>query len=174
MTNVFNIFVIMSIFNILNARIINDDKNIFRGVHRNPIFCLIFVGIIIAQVIIVEVGREAMKVSNHGLHYSHWIIAAILGMTTWVVAFIMRFVPETIMPEFGKKSNKTSDEDSAQGSKQNSVRRQGSSLRGVLRGSFRAHSKQGSLRQQQSHDKPNSQRKQQSSQNMAPSDKEYK
>ena len=50
-----------------------------------------------------------MKVSNHGLHYSHWIIAAILGMTTWVVAFIVRFVPETIMPEFGKKSNKTSD-----------------------------------------------------------------
>lgn len=53
MTNVFNIFVVMSIFNILNARIINDDKNIFRGVHKNPIFCLIFVGIIIAQVIIV-------------------------------------------------------------------------------------------------------------------------
>ena len=47
MTNVFNIFVVMSIFNILNARIINDDKNIFRGVHKNPIFYLIFIGIII-------------------------------------------------------------------------------------------------------------------------------
>lgn len=43
LSNVFNIFVVMAIFNILNARIINDDFNIFKGVFNNPVFCAVFV-----------------------------------------------------------------------------------------------------------------------------------
>ena len=41
LTNVFNVFVVMSIFNLLNARIINDDKNIFKGVLNNGVFCMV-------------------------------------------------------------------------------------------------------------------------------------
>jgi Ca2+ transporting ATPase len=53
LSNVFNIFVVMAIFNILNARIINDDKNIFNGVFQNPVFCIVLVFIGAGQVIIV-------------------------------------------------------------------------------------------------------------------------
>jgi hypothetical protein len=31
MTNVFNVFVVMQIFNMINARKISDEKNIFSG-----------------------------------------------------------------------------------------------------------------------------------------------
>ena len=53
LSNVFNVFVVMCIFNIINARIINDKLNIFSGIFNNPTFCIIFVFIAIAQGIIV-------------------------------------------------------------------------------------------------------------------------
>jgi Ca2+ transporting ATPase len=54
MTNVFNIFVVLQIFNMINARKINDEKNIFDGIFTNPMFLIIWFIIIIGQVIIVE------------------------------------------------------------------------------------------------------------------------
>lgn len=56
LSNVFNIFVVMAIFNIINARVINDDFNIFKGLFNNTVFCIVFVFISFAQVIIVEFG----------------------------------------------------------------------------------------------------------------------
>lgn len=53
LSNVFNIFVVMSIFNIFNARVINDRMNVFKGVFNNPVYCIIFVIISVGQVIIV-------------------------------------------------------------------------------------------------------------------------
>lgn len=44
-TFLFNTFVWMTIFNFLNARVLNDQLNIMEGVFRNPLFSLI-VGVI--------------------------------------------------------------------------------------------------------------------------------
>jgi hypothetical protein len=43
----------MQIFNLFNARKINDEKNVFSGFYRNWIFCTIFALIFGAQVLIV-------------------------------------------------------------------------------------------------------------------------
>ena len=116
-----------------------------------------------------------------GLHGYHWLIAVVLGISTWVFGYLFRLLPDNVCPQFGKKNNKTDSEEESDGTvkKQSSIKRQNSSLRGKLRGSFRSHSKQGSLRPQGSAeryvvDKPNSHRKQQSSQNLAPHEKDYK
>lgn len=66
-----------------------------------------------AQVIIIEFGSTAMKVSEGGIHGYHWLIAVILGFSVWVVGFFFRFIPETICPTFGKQNAKTDDEDAA-------------------------------------------------------------
>lgn len=42
MTNVFNIFVYLQIFNMINCRKINDEKNIFLGIHTNWMFLFIW------------------------------------------------------------------------------------------------------------------------------------
>lgn len=168
MTNVFNVFVVMAIFNIFNARIINDDFNIFKNIHKNWVFDIIVIGIIGAHILIIEVGSDAFKVSRNGLHIYQWLIAVMLGITTWIVAFIARLLPETWVPQLGKKNEDEEDE-----AEEHPVKRQGSSIGVKMRGSFRSQSKQGSLRKQGS-DRAGSQRKQQSSQNMAPHDKEYK
>jgi P-type Ca2+ transporter type 2B len=46
MTNVFNVFVVMQIFNKINVRKINDEINIFSGFFENSTY-LIILGIII-------------------------------------------------------------------------------------------------------------------------------
>lgn len=66
MTNVFNVFTVMQIFNLVNARKIHDEKNIFDGIFRSSMFIGVLLGICAGQVLIIEVGREAMKVNEHG------------------------------------------------------------------------------------------------------------
>ena len=41
MSNVFNVFVVMQIFNLINARKINDERNIFDGIFNNSTYCII-------------------------------------------------------------------------------------------------------------------------------------
>lgn len=40
-TFLFNTFVWMTIFNFLNARLLNDKINIFKGIFSNPLFAMI-------------------------------------------------------------------------------------------------------------------------------------
>lgn len=103
MSNVFNVFVVMQIFNLINCRKINDEFNVFDGVFDNMTFIIIWIFIFGGQAVIVEFGEKALKVNAGGLHYSHWIIAIGLGITTWGVSFILKFVPDTWCPQFGKK-----------------------------------------------------------------------
>lgn len=119
-----------------------------------------------------------MKISDGGLHGYHWLIAVILGFTTWIASALFKLLPESIFPDFGKQSE-SEDEKNAEGGlekKNSSLKRGGSGLmKGHMRGSFRNHSKQGSLRNQNSVDRAGShQRKQQSGTNLAPVDKDYK
>jgi Ca2+ transporting ATPase len=44
MTNVFNVFTVMQIFNLINARKIHDELNVFKGVWNNWIFFVVFLG----------------------------------------------------------------------------------------------------------------------------------
>jgi len=98
MTNVFNVFVVMQIFNMINVRKVNDEKNIFDGILNNPYYIIIWIIIVGGQVIIIELTGETFKVSKYGLHIYHWIIAVILGLCTWVIRFFLTFVPITWCP----------------------------------------------------------------------------
>ncbi len=103
MTNVFNVFTVMQIFNLINSRKIHDEKNIFEGIHRNWMFIGVWVGIMGSQVLIIEVGSYALKVSNYGLAGEHWAIAIGAGVSTWIAAFFFKMIPDTWCPQFGDK-----------------------------------------------------------------------
>lgn len=51
-TIIFNSFVMMTLFNEFNARKINGERNVFKGVFTNPIFCSIWLGTCILQVLL--------------------------------------------------------------------------------------------------------------------------
>jgi magnesium-transporting ATPase (P-type) len=67
MTNVFNIFVYLQVFNMINCRKINDEKNIFEGIHTNWMFLAIWLVIAGMQVIIIEFFQIVFDVSPGGL-----------------------------------------------------------------------------------------------------------
>ncbi|XP_075997570.1 plasma membrane calcium-transporting ATPase 2 isoform X8 [Genypterus blacodes] len=50
-TIIFNTFVMMQLFNEINARKIHGERNVFDGIFRNPIFCSIVFGTFAVQVI---------------------------------------------------------------------------------------------------------------------------
>lgn len=49
-TIIFNTFVMMQLFNEINARKIHGERNVFDGIFRNPIFCSIVFGTFAVQV----------------------------------------------------------------------------------------------------------------------------
>lgn len=49
-TIVFNVFVMMQLFNEVNARKIHGERNVFEGIYRNPIFCSVVLGTFALQV----------------------------------------------------------------------------------------------------------------------------
>ena len=59
---VFHIFVMMQIFNLINARVIHDELNPFKGIFKNVTYWIIFAIIIGGQAIIIQLGNRAFKV----------------------------------------------------------------------------------------------------------------
>eukprot|EP00483_Globobulimina_turgida_P011570 UN11592 len=62
----------MQIFNEINARKVNNERNVFEGIHKNPIFWLIIVISIVAQVILIEfLGEFASTVPLNGKEWGY-------------------------------------------------------------------------------------------------------
>lgn len=49
-TIIFNTFVMMTLFNEINARKIRGERNIFENITRNPIFCIVIIVTLVGQV----------------------------------------------------------------------------------------------------------------------------
>ncbi|EZG51713.1 ATPase [Gregarina niphandrodes] len=99
-TYVFNIFVMMQAFNLLNARKIQDkDFNIFQGLHRNPYWVGIMFIIVVGQALMVEFGSQALSVHKDGLTWQQWFICIAFGAGTWVVAALGKLIPTRIITQ---------------------------------------------------------------------------
>ena len=79
-TNVFNTFVWMTIFNMINARKINDEKNCLSGIFNNYLFIVVFFIICGGQVIITLFGGYALKVSLEPLPGVCWGVSIAFGV----------------------------------------------------------------------------------------------
>jgi len=63
-TFLFNLFVMMQLFNFVNARKLKDEMNIFEGIHRSFNFNIIIVAILFLQAVLVTHGGIAMDCYN--------------------------------------------------------------------------------------------------------------
>ncbi|XP_064174876.1 plasma membrane calcium-transporting ATPase 1-like isoform X5 [Anguilla rostrata] len=77
-TIVFNVFVMMQLFNEINARKIHGERNVFEGIFNNLIFCSIVFGTFIIQIVIVQFGGKPF--SCVGLTVDQWLWCVFLGM----------------------------------------------------------------------------------------------
>jgi len=141
LSNVFNVFVVMTVFNLMNGRIVDGSFNIFKGVFNNWTFCFIYVAICACQGVIMHVGSDALKISRGGIHGYHWLIACVLGFTTWIASALFKLLPESIFPLLGQKNN---GEESESGSPR--LNKKTSSIKKISSLVRRNPSRQGSIK----------------------------
>ncbi|XP_062276414.1 plasma membrane calcium-transporting ATPase 1-like isoform X4 [Scomber scombrus] len=90
-TIVFNTFVLMQLFNELNARKIHGERNVFEGVFNNPIFCSIVMGTFFIQFFIVQFGGKPFSCVS--LTPEHWLWCVFLGIGSLLWGQLVSSVP---------------------------------------------------------------------------------
>ena len=90
MTIIFNTFVLYSLFNQINSRVINDRFNIFHRILDNWLFIAVTGIELIIQICIVQYGGLVFKCCLNGLTLSQWIWCLEMASSTFLVSFIMK------------------------------------------------------------------------------------
>ena len=93
MAIVFNVFVIYTLFNQLNCRVIDDSLNIFVRISNNFFFPIITLCELALQIILIELGRDAFKCTERGLTLIQWLIVMGFSAITFILSFIIKFIP---------------------------------------------------------------------------------
>ena len=102
-TFIFNSFVWMQLFNEINARSLQGEFNVFRGIHRNPLFCGILVASAALQVIMVEFGGKAMHVSDNGLNAELWGYSIAFGFGSLPVQQVINVTYASLHSIYSKR-----------------------------------------------------------------------
>ncbi|XP_022124411.1 plasma membrane calcium-transporting ATPase 3 isoform X5 [Pieris rapae] len=96
-TIIFNTFVMMTLFNEINARKIHGQRNVFEGLFTNPIFYSIWIGTAFSQVIIIQFG--GMAFSTAGLTVEQWLWCLFFGAGTLVWGQLVTSIPTRKIPK---------------------------------------------------------------------------
>ncbi|XP_065740904.1 plasma membrane calcium-transporting ATPase 2 isoform X4 [Phocoena phocoena] len=106
-TIIFNTFVMMQLFNEINARKIHGERNVFDGIFRNPIFCTIVLGTFTIQIVIVQFGGKPFSCSP--LQLDQWLWCIFIGMGELVWGQVIATIPTSrlkFLKEAGRLTQK--------------------------------------------------------------------
>ena len=90
LTMIFNIFVLYTLFNQINCRVVDGSKNIFARLKNNPLFIIIEIFEFIVQFVIIEYWNVVFKATKNGLTCHQWGICILLSLSTLVLDFILK------------------------------------------------------------------------------------
>ncbi|MEQ2226885.1 Plasma membrane calcium-transporting ATPase 2 [Ilyodon furcidens] len=82
-TIIFNTFVLMQLFNEINARKIHGERNVFDGIFANPIFCSIVLGTFAVQIVIVQWGGKPFSCAPLNVEQWLWCLFVGVGELLW-------------------------------------------------------------------------------------------
>ncbi|CAM6095891.1 unnamed protein product [Calypogeia fissa] len=99
-TIVFNSFVLCQIFNEVNSRRL-EKKNIFEGLQRNYLFMGIILMEAVFQFLIVQFLKKFA--TTHALTWEQWLICVAIGLVSWPLALLLKFIPVREKPYFNTK-----------------------------------------------------------------------
>lgn len=91
-TIIFNVFVLMQLFNEFNARKVNNEANVFENLSRSFLFVVIVGGTFLAQILIVEFGGK-QAASTVPLSFWHWVLTTAVGALSMPVGYLLRYIP---------------------------------------------------------------------------------
>ncbi|XGW27763.1 hypothetical protein V3C99_007945 [Haemonchus contortus] len=96
-TIVFNTFVLMTLFNEINARKIHGERNVFSGLFSNPIYYIIWISTFVSQILIVQFGGRWF--STAALNIEQWLWCLALGVGTLLWGQLVTSIPTGSLPE---------------------------------------------------------------------------
>jgi hypothetical protein len=86
------------------ARKIHDELNVFQDIFRNPTFCILWIVIIGLQCLITSFGNLVFQTSPDGLNGWQWLISFGVGLTSFLVNILLKFLPDWCCPKLGADS----------------------------------------------------------------------
>ncbi|XP_071228194.1 plasma membrane calcium-transporting ATPase 3-like isoform X4 [Salvelinus alpinus] len=95
-TIIFNTFVLMQLFNEINARKIHGERNVFDGILHNPIFCSIVLGTFLMQFVIVQFGGKPFSCTP--LNVEQWLWCLLVGVGELLWGQLITTVPTSRLP----------------------------------------------------------------------------
>uniref|UniRef100_A0A3B4AFC0 Calcium-transporting ATPase n=1 Tax=Periophthalmus magnuspinnatus TaxID=409849 RepID=A0A3B4AFC0_9GOBI len=95
-TIIFNTFVLMQLFNEINARKIHGERNVFDGIFGNPIFCSIVLGTFAVQIVIVQFGGKPFSCAP--LNVEQWLWCLFVGVGELLWGQLIATVPTERLP----------------------------------------------------------------------------
>lgn len=96
-TLVFNAFVMMTIFNEINARKVHNERNVFKGLIGNRVFCVIWISTFIGQILIVQYGGAWF--STAPLTVWQWVVCIVLGVSELAWGQLVITIPSKKLPK---------------------------------------------------------------------------
>jgi Ca2+ transporting ATPase len=103
MTIIFDIFVIYTLFNQVNCRIIDDSFNTFKRINKGLLFCVVTLIELAIQLLLSQFGRIVFHCVNDGLAKWQWLIVFAFALSTMVFNFIIKLIPlEKVIDPFTK------------------------------------------------------------------------
>ncbi|TKR96746.1 hypothetical protein L596_010724 [Steinernema carpocapsae] len=87
----------MTLFNEINARKIHGERNVFQGIFSNPIYYIIWIGTMIAQVLIVQFGGYVFRTA--ALNIKQWLICLAFGVSVLPWGQLITSIPTCGPPE---------------------------------------------------------------------------
>uniref|UniRef100_A0A0R3RZZ7 Calcium-transporting ATPase n=1 Tax=Elaeophora elaphi TaxID=1147741 RepID=A0A0R3RZZ7_9BILA len=97
-TIIFNAFVLMTLMNEINSRKVHGERNVFKGLFTNPLFCIIWILTLISQVFIVQFGGA--WVSTAPLNEIHWAVCIACAFGTLLWGQVLATIPSKVLPKF--------------------------------------------------------------------------
>lgn len=96
---IFTVFVLMQLFNQLNARKIHGESNVFSGVMDNKYFLAIMGIEFFMQVFMVEMPGVNMAMGCAGLSINQWILCIFIGATELMLNPFILMIPTKWLPK---------------------------------------------------------------------------
>ena len=88
---IFNAFVFMQIFNLINARAAAQDSSAYKGLFSNIYFVILFFIILVLQIIIIFVGRAPFELVE--FDWKGWVISIVAGIVVLPLGSLVRLIP---------------------------------------------------------------------------------
>jgi len=93
-TIVFNAFVYCQVFNEINARRVNGERNVYKGLFSNAMFVGIMLLIGLGQALLVVFTGQFMSVTPFpGINGIQWAVSLVLGAISLPLGLIASFIP---------------------------------------------------------------------------------